>query len=66
MEKLSVDEVKTRLDAGDPLIFIDARSETAWTSSDVQIPNSLRVPPDRAEAFEGAVSEDATIVTYCT
>ena len=66
MEKLSVDEVKTRLDAGDPLLFIDARSEASWTSSDVQIPNSLRVPPDRAEAFTGAVSDEVTIITYCT
>jgi rhodanese-related sulfurtransferase len=66
MQKLSVDEVKERLDRGDPLVFIDARSDQSWSESDVQIPNSLRVPPDQADAFDGAIPADPTIITYCT
>jgi rhodanese-related sulfurtransferase len=66
MEKMPVDEVMQRLDAGDPLIFVDARSEEAWQESHVQIPNSIRVPPDQAEEFAGAVADEATIITYCT
>ena len=66
MDRISVDEVKARLDRGDPLIFVDARSEESWHESHVQIPNSIRVPPDQAHAFAGAISEDATIITYCT
>lgn len=66
MEKISVDEVKERLDRGEPLIFIDARSDQSWQESHEQIPNSIRVPPDQAEDFAGAVANEATIITYCT
>lgn len=66
MEKMPVDEVKQRLDSGEPLIFVDARSEQAWQESHVQIPNSIRVPPDQADHFAGAVTDEATIITYCT
>jgi rhodanese-related sulfurtransferase len=66
MQKVPVEDVKRRLDAGDPLIFIDARSEASWSSSDVQVPGSIRVPPERADEFVAAVPPEATIVTYCT
>jgi hypothetical protein len=58
--------VKRRFDAGAPLIFIDARSEASWSSSDVQVPDSIRVPPDRADEFVAAIPPEATIITYCT
>jgi rhodanese-related sulfurtransferase len=66
MQKLAVEDVKRQLDAGDPLIFIDARSDESWSSSDVQVPGSIRVPPDRADEFVAAVPPEATIITYCT
>jgi rhodanese-related sulfurtransferase len=66
MQKISVDEVKERLDRGEPVIFIDARSQESWEQSDVQIPGSTRVPPDRADEFVGAIAPEAAIVTYCT
>ena len=66
MEKISVDEVKQRLDRGEPVIFVDARSDESWQESHEQIPNSIRVPPDQAEAFAGAVTDEVTIITYCT
>ena len=66
MQKISVDEVKGRLDRGEPVMFIEARSQASWEQSDVQVPGSIRVPPDRADEFVGAIASDATIVTYCT
>jgi rhodanese-related sulfurtransferase len=66
MQKIPVDEVKQRLDSGEPLVFIDARSEESWNGSDVQIPNSIRVPPDRTDAFDAVIPGEATIITYCT
>jgi rhodanese-related sulfurtransferase len=66
MEKITADEVKQRLDRGEPLIFVDARSQQSWQESHVQIPNSIRVPPDQAEDFAGAITDEATIITYCT
>jgi rhodanese-related sulfurtransferase len=66
MDKISVDEVKRRLDRGEPLIMVDARSAQSWQDSDVQIPNSIRIPPDETANFTGAIPHDATIITYCT
>lgn len=67
--KLTPDQVKAKLDAGEPVTFLDDRSPKAWDASDVEIPGALRVPPDEAEqhlAELGAVPRSATIVTYCT
>jgi rhodanese-related sulfurtransferase len=66
MERISVEEVKRRLDRGEPLVVIDARRPDAWEQSDVQIPRSIRVAPDEADRFVAAIPSDATIVTYCT
>jgi len=67
----TIDEVKSLLDAGYRLIFIDARSEEDWAKSDQQIPGSIRIPPDRADELvaeipKAAIPKDASIVTYCT
>jgi hypothetical protein len=66
MQKITPEEVKRRMDTGEAITFIDARSAESWSKSDVQIPNSLRVPPDAADEFVAAIPKDATIVTYCT
>jgi rhodanese-related sulfurtransferase len=66
MQKLPADEIKRRLDSGEPLIFIDARSDDSWSTSNLQIPNSIRVPPDRTDEFVAAFPQDAPIITYCT
>jgi rhodanese-related sulfurtransferase len=67
----TIDEVKSLLDSGYRLIFIDARSEEAWAKSDKQIPGSIRIAPDRADELaaaipKAAIPKGATIVTYCT
>jgi rhodanese-related sulfurtransferase len=67
--KLTPDQVKARLDAGEPVAFIDARSAKEWDASDVKIPGALRVLPGEIEqhlAELGAVARNATIATYCT
>jgi rhodanese-related sulfurtransferase len=66
MQKITADDAKDRLDRGETVIFVDARSPEAWSKSDLQIPNSIRVPPDEAHQFVAALPPDATIVTYCT
>ena len=41
MQKLTTEEVKRRLDSGDDLIFIDARSADSWSTADQQIPKDI-------------------------
>ena len=67
--KLAPDQVKAKLDAGEPVTFLDDRSSKAWGASDVKIPGALRVPPDEVEqhlAEIGTIPKSATVITYCT
>ena len=64
--RVTVDEVKARLDRGEPIAFVDSRSAHAWSTSDVQIPGSVRVPPDDAIKFLERVPKNRSVITYCT
>lgn len=65
-ERISVDEVKRRLDSGESIAFVDARAEDAWRRSEIQIPGSIRVSPDEPEAHLGSVPRGRLVVPYCT
>jgi rhodanese-related sulfurtransferase len=64
--RITVDEVRERLDRGEPLAIVDARSADSWEKADTQIPGSIRVPPDDVEAHVEEVPRDRAVVTYCT
>ena len=38
-------EVKARLDAGEPVLFLDARSAKAWAASKVKVCGAVRIRP---------------------
>jgi rhodanese-related sulfurtransferase len=64
--KVSAHEVKARMDRGDPLVFIDARSPTAWDESTEKLPGAIRVPVDAVEAHLRDIPQNRSIITYCT
>jgi rhodanese-related sulfurtransferase len=64
--RITVDEVRERLARGEPLAFVDARSAESWAKADMQIPRSVRVPPDDVAGHVADVPRDRAIVTYCT
>jgi rhodanese-related sulfurtransferase len=66
VSRVTVDEVRARLDRGEPILFVDARSAESWSKADTQIPGSVRVPPDEAGAHVNEVPRGRAIVTYCT
>jgi rhodanese-related sulfurtransferase len=66
MKRIRPSEVSRRMERGDSIVFIDARSRESWADSDVAIPGSIRVPPDDIEANLGAVPRGGTFVAYCT
>ena len=45
-QRVTAAELKRRLDGGAPIAILDTRSFHAWDKSDVQLPGSIRVPPD--------------------
>jgi rhodanese-related sulfurtransferase len=64
--RVTVDEVRARMDRGEPLVFVDARSAESWGKARTQIPGSVRVPPDDAAAHADGVPRGRAIITYCT
>jgi len=65
-DKISADEANARVLAGEPIVFIDARSPEAWDESDRKIPGAIRIAADRIESSAGEIERTATIIVYCT
>ncbi len=65
-DRITADEVKVRLDRGEPIVFVDTRNPEAWAESDVKAPGAIRVPADDIDPHIDEIPRDRTIVTYCT
>jgi len=65
-DRISKEDVKRRLDAGEQIVFLDTRSDDAWRKADAQIPGSTRLPPDAVERHFDDIPREGLIVTYCT
>jgi rhodanese-related sulfurtransferase len=64
--RLSVSEVRTLLERGEPLTFVDSRNPIAWASSKVKIRGAHRVPIDRVPEHLGELPRDQRLIVYCT
>ncbi len=65
-QRIAPQEVKRRLDAGEAIVFLDARADEAWRNADLRVPHSLRVPPDAAEQHLREIPRNGLVVPYCT
>jgi rhodanese-related sulfurtransferase len=66
VSRVTMEEVKSRIDRGEPIFFIDSRGEQAWSSSDVKIRGAMRIPPENAASLLSKVPKDRSVVIYCT
>lgn len=64
--RISLDEVKQRLDRGEAVFFIDTRSEASWNTSSIKIPGAHRIHYSEMEKHLGEIPRDRLVVTYCT
>jgi rhodanese-related sulfurtransferase len=64
--RISVDELRRAMNAGEPFVFIDTRNPQAWTESDVKLPGALRIPVSEVQQHLAEIPRDRPIVTYCT
>lgn len=64
--RVTADEIKERMDRGEPFTFLDARNPKAWAQSDVKLPGAIRMTPEDAEKRVGDLPRDRTIIAYCT
>ena len=66
LERITIDEVKKRMDKGEPILFVDTRNPTNWGESDVKLPGALRIHFSELEQHLDELPRDRQIVTYCT
>lgn len=66
MTKMTVDEVNQKINRGERIVLVDARSPKAWNEAGTKLPGAVRVPPDEIEKHIADVGRDRTVVTYCT
>lgn len=64
--RISVTEVKKRLDKGEPVFFIDSRSPHSWEESGIKIPGARRIHFSELKQHLQEIPRDRLIVTYCT
>lgn len=64
--RITVDELKERMNRGEQFTFVDTRNPQAWGQSDRKLPNAIRVPANEIEQHLDEVPKDRTVITYCT
>ena len=64
--RISIDELRARMEAGEDFVFIDTRNPQAWAESDAKLPGALRIPGSEVEQHLSELPKDKPIVTYCT
>jgi rhodanese-related sulfurtransferase len=64
--RVTVDEVKQRVDRGEQFAFIDTRNPKAWAEAETKLPGAIRVPADSVAEHIDEIPRDRVIITYCT
>ena len=64
--RITVDQLKRRMDAGEDITLIDVRNPQAWAQSDTMMPDAIRVPVDEFEQHLAQIPKGRPVVAYCT
>jgi rhodanese-related sulfurtransferase len=64
--RITIDELKKRMESGEDFTMIDVRKPETWAESDTMIPESIRVPLDHLEKNLARIPKNRPAVAYCT
>ena len=64
--RITVEELKKRMEAGEDFTVIDVRNPQAWAESEVQIPEAIRVALDELDKNLYRIPKSKPVVAYCT
>lgn len=64
--RVTVDEVKERMDRGEMFAFVDTRNPQAWGEATTKLPGAIRITADEVEQHLNEVPRERTVITYCT
>ena len=62
--KMDKKELRNKLETGETIVIVDARSSDDWQKSDVKLPGAVRISPDNIDDVTN-VGDDHAIVVYC-
>ena len=64
--RITADDLKRRMDAGEDFTVIDTRNPQAWAESEEKLPDAIRVLVDALDANLSKIPKDRPVVAYCT
>ena len=64
--RITVDEVRKRMEAGEDFVLIDTRNPQAWSQSDVKLPEAIRLPLENLDENLSKIPRATPVVAYCT
>jgi rhodanese-related sulfurtransferase len=64
--RITVEELRKRMEAGEDFTVIDVRNPKVWAESDTVIPEAIRMSLDELEQNLPRIPKDKPVVAYCT
>lgn len=64
--RVTVDEVKERMDRGEQFTFVDTRNPQAWGEAETKLPGAVRVQAGEPGQHLDEIPRDRAVITYCT
>jgi rhodanese-related sulfurtransferase len=64
--RITVEELKRPMDAGEDFTVVDVRNPEAWAETDTVIPEAIPVPLDKLEANLPRIPKSRPVVAYCS
>ena len=64
--RVTIDEVKERMDRGEEFTFVDTRNPKAWGEAATKLPGAIRVPAEEVQGRLDEIPHERTVITYCT
>jgi len=66
-ERITIDQVLTKMERGEPITFLDSRNDHAWSQAGDKIPGAIRVSNNgHLQQLIKELPKNRFIVTYCT
>ena len=65
-DRITIDQLKARLDAGTQILILDVRALDGWSSSTNKIKGAVRVPMEDVDKKKEAWNKATEIITYCS
>jgi rhodanese-related sulfurtransferase len=66
VQRITKEELKTKIDAGEDLQVLDVRNPTDYGNSDVKIVRAIRIPVSELEFRSNELERAKEVIAYCT